>query len=376
MRHRHRLAATALLSLLAIALFAGAQSGSAKPPVAVPKGFFGITPQTELTAEDARWMKAGGIDSVRLSLPWASVQPNPTGPYNWGAFDPAVAIAARAGLEVLPSIGSPPSWITSKLTTMPIDTARQRNAWTKFLRAAVRRYGPGGSFWAEHATEGPNYEPAIARPVPIRTWQIWNEANFFYFAYPVSPSRYGKLVTISSKAIKSVQPSAKVILAGLFGEPTVRGKWGVPAATFLERLYRVPGIKNRFDGISLHPYAVDYEKLESLVEGFHDVALAHHDHPAMYITEMGWGSENNFQHDAFEQGPRGQILELRKSYEFLLANQRRLNLKQVYWFSWKDIKGLCDFCDSVGLFREGARLKPKPVWRTFVSLTGGRARPS
>ena len=67
--------------------------------------------------------------------------------------------------------------------------------------------------------------------------------------------------------------------------------------------------------------------------------------------------------------------QLRRSYRYLLGNRRRLNLKQVYWFSWKDIPGSCNFCDSVGLFRKGVRLKPKPAWRAFVGLSGGRARP-
>ncbi len=89
---------------------------------------------------------------------------------------------------------------------------------------------------------------------------------------------------------------------------------------------------------------------------------------------MGWGSQNS-KHDAFEQGPRGQVRQLRRSYRYLLANQRRLNLKGVYWFSWKDLKDSCDFCDSVGFFRESTRFKPKPAWHAFVRLAGGRARP-
>jgi Beta-galactosidase len=372
---RRRLTIPVLLALLATALFLGAQSGDAAPPPRAPHSFFGIVPQTSLTPEDAEYMKAGGIGTVRLPLSWASVQPTAKSQYDWSSFDAGVEIAARAGLEVLPSVGSPPPWIARKPTTMPINNAKARSAWSAFLAAAVARYGPGGEFWKVHAKEGVNYEPALPKPVPIRSWQIWNESNFFYFAFPVSPQRYGKLVTISSQAIKSVRPGAKVVLSGLFGEPTAGGNRGMPAATFLEKLYRVPGIKSRFDAISLHPYAVDYEKLEELVEEFHDVAVANHDRPAMYITEMGWGSQNNFKHDAFEQGPGGQKLELRKSYEFLLSNRGRLNLKGVYWFSWKDIKGQCDFCDSVGLFREGSRFKPKPAWHTFVSLAGGRARP-
>ncbi len=378
---RPRLIAAVVLAC-ALALLPGATGGAGARSFSVPNGFFGIAPQTELTPQDVTYMKAGGIESVRWPLSWAGVQPTRNGDYDWSGFDHVVEVAAQGGLPVLPSISSPPRWIARKETTMPINNAKQRSAWTQFLKAAVERYGPGGEFWAEHAREtvvyepaGVKYAPAIPEAEPIRTWQIWNESNFFYFAFPVSPSRYGKLVTISSQAIKSVRPGAKVLLSGFFGEPTAGGNRGVPAATFLSRLYRYPGIKSRFDGVSLHPYAVDSEELEKLVEEFHEVQVENHDRPAFYITEMGWGSQNNFKHDAFEQGPRGQSQELRASYEFLMTNQRRLNLKGVYWFSWKDVEGSCDFCDSVGFFHEGKRFRPKPAWRTFVGLTGGQARP-
>ncbi|MGE5408142.1 MAG: beta-galactosidase [Syntrophothermus sp.] len=374
---------SALLALVCLGGAVAATPGaSARPLPTPPPGFFGIAPQAGLTVADVSYMKAGGIESIRWPLSWSSIQPTRKGGYDWSGFDQAVEVAARAGLSILPSINSTPRWVAAKETTMPIDTARQRAAWTAFLRAAVERYGPGGEFWTERGQErriegpeGVTYVPAIPAAEPIRAWQIWNESNFFYFAYPVSPSRYGKLVTISSQAIKSVSPGARVILSGLFGKPTAGGRRGMPAATFLRQLYRYPGIKSRFDGVSLHPYAVDSEMLEELVEEFHEVLVENHDRPAFYITEMGWGSQSNFQHDAFEQGPQGQARELRSSYEFLLANQRRLNLRGVYWFSWRDLAGSCDFCDSVGFFREGKRFQPKPAWRVFVRLSGGRPRP-
>ena len=377
---KRRLSAAFLLACLAVALFVGVQSGSAKAPAPHPVGFFGIVPQTSLTTEDYRYMKAGGVESVRLPLSWSVIQPTRKSAYDWGSFDSMLTDAARGGMQVLPSIGSPPRWVVRKPTTMPIDNATQRQAWQAFLRAAVARYGPGGEFWKLHRTggvgPGPTYTPEPAVPtMPIKNWQIWNESNFFYFAFPVSPTRYAKLVTISSQAIKSVRPGAKVVLSGLFGEPTAGGKRGMPAAEFLRQFYKVPGIKSRFDAVSLHPYAVDAETLEEYVEEFHQVSVENHDRPGFYITEMGWGSENNFQQVAFEQGPQGQVRQLRDSYEYLLANQRRLNLKQVYWFTWKDLKGLCSFCDSVGLFREGPRFHAKPSWRAFVALTGGRVRP-
>lgn len=377
---KRRLSAALLLACLAVALFVGVQSGSAKAPMPHPVGFFGIVPQTSLTAEDYRYMKAGGVESVRLPLSWSVIQPTRKSAYDWSSFDSMLTDAVRGGMQVLPSIGSPPRWVVRKPTTMPIDNATQRQAWQAFLRAAVARYGPGGEFWRLRRTDsvgpGPTYTPVPAVPtMPIKDWQIWNESNFFYFAFPVSPQRYAKLVTISSQAIKSVRPGAKVVLSGLFGEPTAGGKRGMPASEFLRQFYKVPGIKSRFDSVSLHPYAVDAETLEEYVEEFHEVSVENHDRPGLFITEMGWGSENNFKQVAFEQGPQGQVRQLRDSYEYLLANQRRLNLKQVYWFTWKDLKGLCSFCDSVGLFREGPRFHAKPSWRAFVALTGGRVRP-
>jgi hypothetical protein len=363
----------ALAGTLAL-LLTGGGDGASGASRGLPEGFFGIAPQTALEAKDAEYMSAGGIERVRIPITWSEVQRRANAPYDWAGIDKTVETAARAGLRVLPAIWGTPRWL-GKETTMPVNNARQRAAWTAFLQAAVRRYGPGGEFWTSKAQVGVNYEPALPEAVPFTEWQIWNEANFFYFTYPVSPPKYAKLLTISSRAIKQLQPGAKIVLTGLFGEPTAGGRRGMPAASFLSALYRTPGIKSRFDSVALHPYAVDTESLEETTEALHDVTVENHDRPGLYITEMGWGSQNNFRQVAFEQGIRGQVRELKGAYGFLIRNQRRLNVKQVHWFSWKDAAGSCNFCDSVGLFRGGPKFRPKPAWRAFVGMTGGRLRP-
>jgi hypothetical protein len=366
----------AVAAVMAALLIPIAAAGGKKPPPAPPE-FWGMAPQSGMTDRDAEYMVAGKIGIVRLPVPWSSVQPTRKSPYNWAGLDEGVEVAARAGIRVLPFIYGTPTWL-SKPTRLPVDNGRVRSAWRKFLTAMVERYGPGGEFWAEHAAGGVGvtYEPALPRPLPIRHWQIWNEANFFYFTTPASPSRYAKLLTLSSRTIKAFDPGAKVILAGLFADPAPGYPKGKPAAEFLEKLYRVRGIKRHFDGIALHPYAVDAETLEEFVEEFYEVAVENRDRPGLYITEMGWGSEDNFEEVAFEQGPRGQLRQLRDSYGYLLENRARLNVKQVYWFSWKDVDSeTCSFCDSVGLFREGKGFKPKPAWRAFVALSGGTIRP-
>jgi len=352
----------------------GAPASGAR--IKAPVGFYGIVPQTELTPEDTRYMKAGGIESVRLPLGWSGVQPTAQSAYDWSSFDAQVATAARAGLRVLPFIASTPRWVARKETTLPIDSGRARQGWKAFIKAAVKRYGPGGEFWTEYAPGVIQYEPAIPRPLPIRVWQVWNEANFFYSAYPASPSRYARLLKLTGPVIKAADPGAKVVIAGLFGNPDEGPPRAMDATKFLEALYRVPGIKSSFDAIALHPYAFHVDILEELTNGIREVALKNHDAGAsLYITEMGWGSQNDPNEVAFEQGLRGQARELRGAYRYLLENRYRLNVKAAYWFSWKDLDGYCNFCDSVGFFHDGPRFRPKPAWHAFVGLTGGRARP-
>jgi hypothetical protein len=365
---------------------------SAASTASAPKGFFGIVPQTGLTEKDIKYMKAGGIETIRWPMLWGAINPTKKGRYNWEVFDPVIEQAALQGLPVLPFIVGSPKWVAKKETTMPIANATQRKAWTAFLKAAVARYGPGGEFWALHSpaainaekekeATGPVYELAgahltpIPKPMPIRTWQIWNEANFFYFAFPVSPTNYAKLLKQSTPVIKAADPGAKVILTGLFGEPTAGAPRGMPSYEFLEQLYQVPNIKSYFDGIALHPYAIDSEQLEELVERFHQVTVENEDRVPLYITEMGWGSQNDFHIDAFEHGVQGQVEELKSAYTYLLENRTKLDLKAVYWFSWKDLPESCAFCDSVGFFKSGAGFRAKPAWRAFVQITHGRTHP-
>lgn len=349
------------------------------PSQALPRAFFGIAPQTPLTDADAAYMKAGGIGSVRWPVNWAAVQPTKKGGFDWSSVDPAVASAARRGLTVLPFLYGTPRWVASKPTTLPV-SGRARKAWLAFVEAAVERYGPEGAFWAEHdpGVAAANNVPAVPLPLPIRTWQIWNEANFFYFAYPASPSRYARLLKPTYTTIKHTDPTAKVVLSGLFGNPDENGSKGMDATKFIAALYRVPGIKSYFDAVALHPYAFHVDDLEELTEGMREVVVENHDPgAALYITEMGWGSQNDPNVVAFEQGVQGQARELRKAYGFLIANRRRLDLQGTYWYSWKDSReySACSFCDSVGLFREGQGFSPKPAWHAFLAFSGGRARP-
>jgi len=371
---RRTAAVLGLLCLLAVALPSGAVAAG-KPAPLPPAGFFGVAPQDWLTDSDAEYMRAGGIETVRWPLEWAGAQPTRNGPYQWGQLDRTLMVATRHGLRVQPFVVGTPPWLAPSSTTLPLTSPEARQEWQRFLTAAAARYGPGGEFWTEHAPGRSSKEPPLPEPMPITEWQIWNEANFFYFSSPATPRAYARLLRLSSPAIKAGDPEARVILSGLFGLPGKRSGGNLPAAKFLRRLYRVPGIKKSFDAVALHPYTGTVSELKQLVEEFHAVTVQNHDPVPLYITEMGWGSQYDPNVVAFERGYRGQARSLRKAYRYLIANRGRLNLQSVTWFTWKDIPGSCDYCDSVGLFGGGEGFDPKPAWRAFVGLTHGRLRP-
>ena len=108
----------------------------------------------------------------------------------------------------------------------------QRRDWGSFLRALVRRYGPSGSFW--QANPNTPYRP-------IREWQIWNEQNTSFFAHPVSPSAYDRLLQLSSNALRGADPQAQVVIGGMLGRPAHRPPFAYPADVFLEKMYRAMG---------------------------------------------------------------------------------------------------------------------------------------
>ena len=87
----------------------------------------------------------------------------------------------------------------------------------------------------------------------------------------------------------------------------------------------------------------------------------------LYPTELGWGSGTD---TAFEKGEDGQVDQLDRAFTILLNRRKAWHLRRIYWFSWKDRLGTCNFCDSVGLFRLDGT--PKPAWFRYVEFAGGQ----
>jgi hypothetical protein len=363
--------AAAAVSLVALAAMAPGA-------IAVPADFWGVSPQNPPSVEQFQRLRTGGVDSVRIPISWAATQPLNGAEANFGAADQLVAGAAAAGLNVLPFVYDAPAWAVAPARvpgssakapkTLPVKTGAQRTAWSNFLKLAVARYGPGGSFWAAN--------PGLLES-PIRTWQIWNEENFKYFVVRPSPADYGKLINVSYAAIKSVDPGAKLILGGMFAQPHEAQFKSKPpqayyATDFLEGVYKTtPGIKSKFSGVALHPYTGSYQQLTPDIEAFRLVLKENHDAgKKLWITEIGWSSEPKSAGDSFAKGPKGQVTQLQGAFNLFKSKATKWKLQRIYWFSVDDQSGLCNFCGGSGLF--GSGFVPKKSWFAYVKFAGGR----
>ena len=368
----------ALAVVTAFAVFAASAA-------ALPSKFFGVVPQSVLSQEQFNTLQQGGVKTMRVALSWGQVQPTRGGKYEWAGFDPLVERAAKSGIEILPFVIGPPTWAVPNATIpgtggakaparLPA-TGTAATAWSAFLKAAVARYKTGGSYWTEN--------PLVPQ-VPIKAWQIWNEPNFKYFVAKPNPTEYGKLVKNSSVAIKSVDPSAQVVLAGLFAKPaggrrltekgTVANKTSPNwfAAYFLEQMYKTnPGIKSRFQGVALHPYVARYRQLPAEIEETRKVLTRAGDgSKGLWITELGWSSEApQGPSNVFAVGASGQARELKGAFTLLKQDQAKYRIQRVYWFSVDDAAETCNFCNGSGLFKKG--FVPKKSWTEFVKFTGG-----
>jgi hypothetical protein len=335
---------------------------SAAPAAAAPRELFGISKGQPLTQRDFRKMKSTGVRTVRFAINWYAVQPTRAST-NWGPTDKLVGDLAARGIRAAPFIYGSPSWVAKKLKRPPLGSARKVRAWRKFLAATVRRYGPGGGYWSgAYQQQHPSGERK-----PINALQIWNEPNLpKFFPRKKLTRKYGKLVKISHGAINRVDRHVKVVLAGLTGFAKPR------AWTFLDKLYRVKGIKRNFDVAALHPYAVTIGQFRTEARRIRRVMKSHHDaHTALSLTEVGWGSAHHTRRFPLNKGLRGQKRMLQKSFRLVRHKRRSWHIQRVFWFHWRDPAGgggtYCSFCPSAGLLRHNH--EPKPAYRAFRRFT-------
>ena len=239
----------------------------------------------------------------------------------------------------------------------------------------MTRYGPGGTYWANKYRQ--DYGPS-ATPLPIQSWQVWNEPNLKKYFSPGStssspPKNTLELLAISHDAIKARDAQARVVLAGMpsYGDVT--------AWRFLNNLYGVAGVKADFDAAALHPYGCDLDQTREAINRFSTSMKNHGDRATpLWLTEFAWGSG---EPDQFckNKGLTGQRNLLISSFNLILQNRRHWNVQRLFWFLWRDPEAgspyasYCSICGTAGLLRYDRTAKP--AYTSFRSYTAETTPP-
>jgi GH35 family endo-1,4-beta-xylanase len=305
-----------------------------------PRSFYGVMGAADPSPAEIARMGAGRVGTLRINLVWGNVQPSAGAPYDWSHYDAIVGAAAQQGIRVLFTVSSSPSWVAAKSNYPP--TGAFIDPFRAFVQAAAQRYAG-----------------------VVTYWQLWNEMNSPSFWFdPPSPQQYVELLKVFSSAVKSGNPSAKVVLGGLFRTPQLPNS--IPLTRYLPAIYKAGG-KRFFDAASVHPYAnVPKDALRAvkqtrkIMDRFKDTKAK------LWITEIGWATGGNAS--PLTVTPDIQAANLTRSYRLLKKTRKRLKLTAVIWYSWRDLPGLIWF-NHTGLFDE--TLNPKPSWYAFVGLTRG-----
>lgn len=334
-----------ILPILALGVLAASPAAAR-----VPHGFTGVAvtgpmfhTDVDVEAEFAL-MARSGVGSVVAEFNWAVEQPTEGEAPDFSRTDRIVLAAARRRMTVLPVVVFAPAWAAED----PASAASPPRPapYAAYLKAAIARYGPRGTLWAEYG-EVPR--------VPIRDWQVWNEPSHTGF-WSVQPSTrpYVRLLRVAARAIRGADRGARVVLAGL-----VYKSWQQ-----LDALYAA-GARGLFDVLSLHPYTRRLHDVVVIMRRNRRVLDAHGDRrvPIM-ATEVSWPSARGRTDSdyGYEVTEAQQARMVARALPVLAAQRRRLRLERFYWFTWlsEDADPHYPF-DYAGLRRltpDGPRDKP------------------
>jgi hypothetical protein len=332
-------AALALLSLAA-----PAQAAKRK----VPRGFYAVMWDRDVAkAPDAdqenQWalMASSGVESVRTVFSWAVAQPQP-GVTDFTYTDHVVELAASHNIELVPVVRTTPGWAARNPYAVGSPPASP-STYTAYLRALIERYGPKGTFWAEH--------PELPRR-PVRAWQIWNEPHLdiWWNTDGRSPNAWAREYAALLKAVKPVvraaDPGATIVLSALADY----------AWRHMARLNKF-NISRYYDVAAINLFTA---APKNVVRGVRMVRRVMRRGGAarkpIWLTEATWPAGKGrvarpaaSWQLAWYTTDKGMAQRLRAFYKLAIKERRKLRLGKVVWYTWSSQYSANDLFDYGGL---------------------------
>ena len=252
-------------------------------------------------------VKNAGIGWAREDIQWFRVQPKP-GMFDWTFTDAAFRELIKRDIQIVGVLGYPPGWATpysGDLASQPSFYAPDTKLFDAYVQAVVKRYG--------------RY---------VKYWEIWNEPDNPLFWQPApDPSAYATLLKATAVTIRSIDPSAQILLGGINPFDT----------RFLEQI-ALDGAWDSFDILAIHPY-VDPIRPEAAgigaaADSVRTLAARFGQKP-LWVTEIGWASGRS-DHDSVGLGDEQQQADYLVRAMVLLW---RAGIERIFWYTLKDDPG-------------------------------------
>jgi O-antigen ligase len=225
--------------------------------------------EAQLTAEVAQ-IEQSGFSWIRQTFPWAQIEAE-QGQFDWAPWDRIVQNTGDLNLIVV--LDTAPLWAAASNRQPPTSTLQFAN----FAQSLALRYGER-----------------------IDYYQIWDEPNLGdRWRGEVNPVEYAELLRQARDAIKQVDPTATIVLAGL--APTVEtSQANLADWLFLRRLYEA-GARDLFDVVTGKPYGFDTapadHRIDSNILNFQHLVLLREEMEqhgdagkALWATQFGWNT--------------------------------------------------------------------------------------
>ncbi len=332
-----------LLATLSLAL-TGAPTEAVESGVVV-NGPTGLSPQSD-------GQLAGlGVGWVRGFVPWTTFEPSR------GHLNGSALTALEQGLQALPQgtkvildVVDTPQWESgSANAAMP---PRDAADYGRFVAAIAKRFAGR-----------------------VAAWEIWNEEDdSLWWASGPDPAAYAALLKAAYPAIKTVDPSATVVLGGLTGNDY----------EYLSQLY-AHGAKGFFDAVGVHTDSIcnrvsPYEILRNSrtdrrinrwaflgYRTVHEVMQANGDNGPIWMTELGWSTSTQECNSGAWAGQTAAGVSRQTQATFLSQAYHCLAqdpyVQVGIWFGLQDTEPFDSPRASYGLL--DSSLAPKPAYEAL-----------
>lgn len=321
----------------------------------------GLERRSQNITQLAQLASAGGVKASREELSWANVEPTRKGVLDSnvvGIYDRAIDLDVNNGMPVVGMLLTTPRWAS----TNP---------------------GAGDYYWYEPVNFNDYFDYvrwAVTRwQGKIHTWEIWNEPNHTgTWNCPNGcnlPADYARLLAGAYSAVKSVDPSARVLIGGLYVHDVSN-----EGMAFLNQVVASSGGAINFDGLSIHTYMNDRvpesTRPDSVVQNFqyrlnmvNDWIDAHGGRPGeIWITEDGRSTctVSGSCPSSMTWSEDDQASMLARMYGIALATRR---VVQFDYFQEEDkFNTPINLYGGMSILRDD--LSPKPAYDAYKTISG------